>query len=57
MAFVLAFVILGWLVAFALAAQEGFESEPATTSEASPAVVSAVQTPQAPSYSDPMSAA
>ena len=55
MAFVLALVILGWLVAFALAAQVGFENEPDTVKVSSPAS-GPVQSQRA-NYRDPMSAA
>lgn len=55
MAFVLALVIFGWLVAFALAAQAGFENEPAPA-KVSSTVAKPTQS-QTPAYRDPMSAA
>ena len=55
MAIVLALVILGWLVAFGLAAQAGFEDEPTPTAASSSISESAQPQPQA-AYSDPVSA-
>ncbi|MFK8184950.1 MAG: hypothetical protein AB8B99_16385 [Phormidesmis sp.] len=55
MALVLALVIFGWLVAFALAAQAGFEDEP-VPAKVSSSVSDPAQS-QAPKYRDPMSAA
>ncbi|MEM6450665.1 MAG: hypothetical protein AAF703_10165 [Cyanobacteria bacterium P01_D01_bin.105] len=58
MAIVLALVILGWLVAFALAAQAGFQDEPSVTATATSASVAEPAQPQAQAaYRDPVSAA
>lgn len=57
MAIVLALVIVGWLVAFALGSQAGFDNQPAATQQPSKSV--AVQSPSTESapYTKPVSAA
>ena len=55
MAIVLALVITGWLVAFALGSQAGFDSEPTMVTQ-QPAVTKSAPV-KATNYSEPASAA
>jgi len=57
MAIVLALVIVGWLVAFALGSQAGFTNQPTATAQPSKIDNSQPSSPESSSYREPVSAA
>lgn len=57
MAIVLALVIVGWLVAFALGSQAGFDNQPAAAQQPSKSVSSQSSSAESATYREPVSAA
>lgn len=57
MAIVLALVIVGWLVAFALGSQVGFDNQPVATQQPSKSAASQSPSAESAAYREPVSAA